>query len=184
MRLFSSGWIRDLIPWLTSRGLSHAARSAQEFLKTLLQNLLHEETRRLKKLALSYAVAVALGLFAVISVCAALVDGLAALGMPPWASHLLLATAAGLLSWIVFDRASVAAAADDGEESAAPDGIAIRIIHETRRPPARDAGKKVRRVERPARKARTRRKKKVARTGRPDRFRARARKTSRLKGVA
>lgn len=210
MGLFASEWIGDVAHWLTTRGLSHVVRSAQGFIQSTLENVVEEVRHRVKKLALTYAIGAGLALVAVVQVFSALADGLVALGMLPWASHLLLAVSTGIVAWVSFKRAAATPAGEDSDQEPDPaGGMTIKIVNVHRgakkSSPWRPKKRRVVRVERTAWKVTTgkpRRKGKVFRTKKRavkaaasiarkrsarvvvPRSRGRARKAHRFTGVA
>jgi hypothetical protein len=166
MSLFTSAFA-SLSRRLLAGGSSHVLGAARTFLRDAVRRLVDEAVERLQKKAVLYVAATALAVVAAGSLASAMTEGLMALGVPPWASHLVLAAVAGVASWACFARGrsrSVIKTDDsrgEAESNASSRGVTIRIVNEVRRP--RPRRKKRRLHSRPSRsrkkrpsKARTR----------------------------
>jgi hypothetical protein len=112
--------------------------AAQTYLRRTLKELVEEATEQLRKKAVSYVVAVALALVAAGALVAAIAAGLTALGMPPWASHLAVAAAAGAASGVCFARAKArkVIGTEDSDRAEGPSReFTIKIVNEVRAKP-------------------------------------------------
>ncbi|MBV8881595.1 MAG: DUF2188 domain-containing protein [Planctomycetaceae bacterium] len=97
--------IKALFRALLRQGLPHAADWAQGLVEPAVHSIVRTLVGWYKRALISYGVAAGLALISVFSICAALTQGLVALGVPPWAAHLSLAAVTGLLAFGFVKRA-------------------------------------------------------------------------------
>ena len=136
MSIFKSSWIQDLASQVVSGGLSRAVRSAQLFLEEAIHHVLDEAATSFRKVFVLYAALAGLALVAIIALGTAFSEGLVALGLPAWASHLILATVAGLVAAAVYLRAGQsptqpegAEADETGSSGSGSRGFTIKVVH-------------------------------------------------------
>jgi hypothetical protein len=149
MSLFTSA-CATLTRRLLAGGSAHVLGAAQTFLRDIMKRLVDEVEERLRKKAVSYVAAIALALVAAGSLVSALAEGFIALGMPPWASHLVLAVATGAAAWVCYvtgraRRVMPTGESDREEESdRAPRGVTIKIVNQMPRQKPRRKKRRVR----------------------------------------
>lgn len=109
---------------------SHAAVSAQGFLKATLQNVARESVRWLLGMSVSYLIAAALAITTLALLLSAAVDGIVALGIPSWAAHLILAAVSGGLCFLFYLKGKNRSIEDESEEEGSPypvPGLMVKI---------------------------------------------------------
>ena len=149
MSLFSARGVAGLLRRLLTGGLSHAVRSAQDYLKGSLGILVENAIVQARRLAITYAFGAALSIVAVFYLCAAFSEGLMALGLPAWASYLVVAASTAILSWVFFRRAGARRSnrkarppAPEEESESRGSGVTIKFVNERPRPRARSRKKR------------------------------------------
>jgi hypothetical protein len=142
MSLFTSA-CATLSRRLLGGGCSQLLETVQTFVRHKMKLLVDEAVDHLRKKAVSYVAATALAVVAAGSLTAAIAEGLIALGMPSWVSHLVLTAAAGVASWVCFARAKsrrVLGQEDSDRDEESEDSrreFTIRIVNEVRTPKPR-----------------------------------------------
>jgi hypothetical protein len=166
MSLFTSAFT-ILARRLLGGGSSRLLGAAQTYLRRTMRQLVDEAEERLRKKALSYLASAVLAMVAAVSLAFAVAQGLTALGMPPWASHLVVAMGAGIACWICDGQARserVIGTDTSDSESEPARRLTIKIVNEVR--PARPRRRKRRVEPRPSRSGKVRRSKPRPRTKR------------------
>jgi len=136
MSIFKSSWMQDLASQVLSGGLSRAVRSAQLFFEEAIHHVLDEAAISFRKVFVLYAVLAGLALVTIIALGTAFSEGLVALGLPAWASHLILATVAGLVAAGIYLRAGQnptqpeeTEADENGSSRSGGRGFTIKVVH-------------------------------------------------------
>lgn len=152
MSVFRSSWIQDIGRALLSGGISRTVRSVQIFLEEAMHHVLEEASQSLRRLISLYAALAALALVTVFALGAAFSEGLVALGLPAWCSHLILAAVTGLIAGVIYSRAGTSPAKPQDDQDEGPRsggrGFTLKIVHV--HPPATAQAKQTRSKGRPA----------------------------------
>jgi hypothetical protein len=144
MSLFTSAFA-TLARRLLTGGSSHLLDAAQTFLRRTVQHLVDEAEERLREKVVAYIAVAVLALVAALSLAFAVAQGLTALGVPLWASHLIVAATAGVAAWVAYGRVLPRQVVESDAEPAAARELTIKIVNEVRTPKPRR--KKKRRVK-------------------------------------
>jgi hypothetical protein len=120
------------------------------FFEEAIHNVLDEAAASFRQVFVLYAALAGLALVGIIALGTAFSEGLVALGLPAWASHLILAAVAALVAVGVYIRAGQdptqpkAAESDEtGTSRSGGRGFTIKVVHV--HPPNRSQGKASRR---------------------------------------
>lgn len=105
MNWFRSLNFKEIFVNLVQEALPQAGRWAERLAEPTVRGLIRSVLGWYKRALLSYAAAALLALVCVFSICAAASDGLVAVGVPPWASHLMIAASTAIGAWILVERA-------------------------------------------------------------------------------
>lgn len=112
--------------------LHRVAASTQEFLKGTIENTARATLKWALGMSVSYLVAAALAVAALVFLLGAAVDALIAIGLPSYAAHLILAVVTAGISFLVYTHGKNKKLAktrkqEEAHEAYAP-GVQVRIV--------------------------------------------------------